>query len=108
MVSGFGPIHPHTRDEEVRDRLLDDICICNSRFDRWAVLGGSGAASSGHFRPIWGGPGGVRAGIIVWFLIASKRQPRVPNPFAHAEETCREAPQRTTFTRPSNDTTLFT
>ena len=37
--------------------------IFNSRFDRWAVLGGSGAASSGHFRPILGGPGGVRAGI---------------------------------------------
>ena len=28
------------------------LCIFNSRFDRFAVLGGSGAASSGHFRPI--------------------------------------------------------
>ncbi len=26
--------------------------IFNWWFDRWAVLGGSGAASSGHFRPI--------------------------------------------------------
>ncbi len=37
--------------------------IFESRFDRWAVLGWSGAASSAHFRPILGGPGGVRAGI---------------------------------------------
>ncbi len=34
------------------------FCICYSRFDRWVVLVGSGAASSGHFRAILGGPGG--------------------------------------------------
>ena len=26
------------------------FCVFYSRFDRWAVLGGSGAAISGHFR----------------------------------------------------------
>ncbi len=34
------------------------LIIFNTWFDRWVVLAGSGAASSGHFRPILGGPGG--------------------------------------------------
>jgi hypothetical protein len=34
------------------------FCIYDSRFDCLVVLGGSGAASSGHFRSFVGGPGG--------------------------------------------------
>ena len=41
--------------------------IFNSWFDRWAVLGGSGAASSGHFRPILGGPGGSGPELNIYF-----------------------------------------
>ncbi len=52
--------------------------ILNSRFDRWVVLGGSGAASSGHFRPILGGPGGPGRNSKYICLIASKKQPRIP------------------------------
>ncbi len=51
-------------------------CMCDSRFDRWDVLVGSGAASSGRFRPIWG-VREVRAGIQnMYLLVASKRPPR--------------------------------
>ncbi len=51
------------------------FCICYSRFVRWAVLGGSGAASSGHFRPILG-VRGVRAGTHIC-LTSSKRRSRL-------------------------------
>ncbi len=51
-----------------------------SPFDRWVALEGSGAASSGHFRPMCGGGGGVRGVRArienIWFSIASKRPPR--------------------------------
>ncbi len=41
--------------------------ISNLRFDRGAGLGGSGAASSGHFRPILGGPGGPGRNSKIYF-----------------------------------------
>ncbi len=47
----------------------------NLKFAVGLFVGGSGAASSGHFRPIVG-VRGVRAGIInIYFAIAAKRPP---------------------------------
>ncbi len=52
----------HLAKKTLRDLFGADFwivfCILDSRFDPWVVLGGSGAASPGRIRPIWGSPGG--------------------------------------------------
>ncbi len=59
----LGPSPPSKVGDAARYRFKDVaefwavFCICYWRFDRWA-FGGSGAATSGHLRPIVGGPGG--------------------------------------------------